>query len=119
MEKDKDILRYEEAVTILPVRLRRAALAVTEEEKKTAEELRLRAGRPMTVLLPLGERALDVVVEPEVLDDIADGVAIGFPDIIAAQQARGRKVSAYTVSEEDWLDMGQMEELKRMEEKLR
>ena len=63
MEKDKDILRYEEAVTILPVRLRRAALAVTEEEKKTAEELRLRAGRPMTVLLPQGERELDAVVE--------------------------------------------------------
>ena len=59
------------------------------------------------------------VVEPEVLDDIADGVAIGFPDIIAAQRAKGRKVSAYTVSEDDWLDMGQMEELKRMEEKLR
>ena len=59
------------------------------------------------------------VVEPEVLDDIEDGVAIGFPDIIAAQQAKGREVSAYTVPEDAWLDMGQIEELKRMEEKLK
>lgn len=58
------------------------------------------------------------VVEPEVLDDIEDGVAIGFPDIIAAQQAKGRKVSAYTVSEDDWLDMGQMEEMERMRKRL-
>ena len=59
------------------------------------------------------------LVEPEVLCDIAPDVLIGFPDIIAAQQARGRKVSTYTVPEDDWLDMGQMDELKRMEKLLR
>lgn len=58
------------------------------------------------------------VVEPEVLDDIEDGVAIGFPDIIAAQQAKGRKVSAYTVSEDNWLDMGQIEEMEKMRKRL-
>ena len=55
MEKNQDILRYEEAAAILPVRLRKAALALPAEERKTAEELRLRAGQPMTVLLPGGE----------------------------------------------------------------
>lgn len=58
------------------------------------------------------------VVEPEVLDEIEDGVAIGFPDIIAAQQAKGRKVSAYTVSEDNWLDMGQLEEMEKMRKRL-
>ena len=87
MEKDKDILRYEEAVTILPVRLRRAALAVTEEEKKTAEELRLRAGRPMTVLLPQGERELDAVVEPEELETLCD-LATEFSRYAAAETLR-------------------------------
>ena len=56
MEKNQDILRYEEAAAILPVRLRKAALALPAEERKTAEELRLRAGQPMTVLLPGGEK---------------------------------------------------------------
>ena len=87
MEKDKDILRYEEAVTILPVRLRRAALAVTEEEKKTAEELRLRAGRPMTVLLPQGERELDAVVETEELETLCD-LATEFSRYAAAETLR-------------------------------
>ena len=87
MEKDKDILRYEGAVTILPVRLRRAALAVTEEEKKTAEELRLRAGRPMTVLLPQGERELDAVVEPEELETLCD-LATEFSRYAAAETLR-------------------------------
>lgn len=58
------------------------------------------------------------LVEPEVLDDIAPGVAAGFPDIIAAQQKKGRKVSAYTVPEDDWLDMGQMDELEKMRKRI-
>ena len=72
MEKNQDILRYEEAAAILPVRLRKAALALPAEERKTAEELRLRAGQPMTVLLPGGEKEFEVGVGPEELETLCD-----------------------------------------------
>ena len=64
MGKEVNILRYEDAAAILPNRLRRFAMALPEGQKAAAEEFRLRAGRPMTVLGPEGETALDVVVEP-------------------------------------------------------
>lgn len=58
------------------------------------------------------------IVEPEVLDDIEDNVAIGFPDIIEQQMAKGKKVAVYPVSENEWLDMGQLSELEKMRVKL-
>lgn len=58
------------------------------------------------------------VVEPEVLDDIEDNVSIGFPDVIERQRAKGRKVGVYPISEYDWLDMGQLEELEKMRKRL-
>ncbi len=54
------------------------------------------------------------VVEPEVLADIEGDVPIGFPEIIELQKKKGRKVAAYPVSQNDWLDMGQLEELEKM-----
>ena len=62
MQKNVNVQRFEEAAAILPSRLRSAALALPEEEKAAAEELRLRAGRPLTVLLPGGERPLGAEV---------------------------------------------------------
>ena len=59
-----------------------------------------------------------LVKRPEVLDDIGEDEVIGFPDIIERQRCRGRRVSAYTVGEEDWLDMGQLDELEKMRERL-
>ena len=58
------------------------------------------------------------IVEPEVLDDIETDVPIGFPDIIKKEQLKGKKVGVYPISENDWMDMGQMEELKKMRERL-
>lgn len=58
------------------------------------------------------------IVEPEVLDDIEDGVAIGFPDIMKKQMEKGKKVSVYPVSENEWLDMGQLDELEKMRKRL-
>ena len=49
---------YVQAVQALPQRLRREALSLTECDRAQAEELRLRAGWPMTVLLPQGEHSL-------------------------------------------------------------
>lgn len=54
------------------------------------------------------------IVEPEVLDDIENNVAIGFPDIIEKERDKGKKVAIYPVSENDWLDMGQLTELEKM-----
>lgn len=58
------------------------------------------------------------IVEPEVLEDIEGGVPIGFPDIIEGQRKKGRKAAVYPVSEDEWLDMGQMTELEKMRERL-
>lgn len=58
------------------------------------------------------------IVEPEVLEDIQEDVPIGFPTIMEQQKAKGRKIGAYAVSEDDWLDMGQLEELEIMRKRL-
>ena len=68
MEKDKSILRYGEAAQFLPSRLRQAAMALPQRQQAEAEEFRLRAGRPLSVLLPAGELPLEPVVEPEDLE---------------------------------------------------
>lgn len=58
------------------------------------------------------------LVEPGVLEDIPDSTPLGFPDIIENQRQQGRRTAVYPVSEEEWLDMGQLEELERMRKKL-
>lgn len=58
------------------------------------------------------------IVEPEVLDDIEDNVSIGFPDIIERERAKGKKIAIYPISENDWLDMGQLSELEKMRKRL-
>lgn len=54
------------------------------------------------------------IVEPEVIDDMEDDVAIGFPDVIDRQRKNGRRVAVFPVSENDWMDMGQLSELEKM-----
>lgn len=58
------------------------------------------------------------IVEPEVIDDIEDGVAVGFPDIVEKERERGKRVAVFPVSENDWMDMGQLSELEKMRIKL-
>lgn len=58
------------------------------------------------------------IVEPEVLEEIEDGVFTDFPDIIKRQMNRGRRAGVYSVSENDWLDMGQLDELEKMRKRL-
>jgi len=58
------------------------------------------------------------IVEPEVLNDIEEDVPIGFPTIMEQQKAKGKKIGAYTVAEDQWLDMGQLEELEQMRKRL-
>lgn len=58
------------------------------------------------------------IVEPEVIEDLEDNVAIGFPDIVEKERQRGKRVAVFPVSENDWMDMGQLPELEKMRVKL-
>jgi NDP-sugar pyrophosphorylase family protein len=58
------------------------------------------------------------LVEPEVLEDIEFDVSIGFPDIMKKQMEQGKKVAVYPVSENEWMDMGQLDELEKMRKRL-
>lgn len=58
------------------------------------------------------------IVEPGVVDDMVDGENIGFPDIVERQRQKGRKVAVFPVSENEWMDMGQLSELEKMRVKL-
>lgn len=87
MQKNELISRYEQAATILPSRLRKVALSLSDGEKAQAEELRLRAGRPLAVLLPTGELPLEAEVEPEELETLCD-IATEFSRYAAAETIR-------------------------------
>ena len=58
------------------------------------------------------------LVEPEVIEDIEDNEVITFPEIIDRERQKGKRVAAYPVSENDWMDMGQLSELEKMRVKL-
>jgi len=89
---DQNAVRYEEAAAILPTRLRRLALAVPEADKARAEEFRLRALRPFSLVLPEGERMLEATVTPEDLETLCD-LATEFSRYTAAETMREGFVS--------------------------
>lgn len=72
MQKNRAVARYEEAVAILPVCLRKTALELPDEKKAIAEEIRLRVGREMTILLPEGEEGVGVTVTTDDLEILCD-----------------------------------------------
>ena len=58
------------------------------------------------------------VVEPRVVEELEDGKKQGFTDIIDKYRAAGQRVGVYPISENSWMDMGQIEELEAMRRKL-
>jgi dTDP-glucose pyrophosphorylase len=58
------------------------------------------------------------VVEPKVIEELEENTVIGFPDIIEKYKAVGEKIGVYPVSENAWLDMGQIEEMEKMTKRL-
>lgn len=58
------------------------------------------------------------VLQPEILRYIPDGVFINLTDVLQDCAQKGEKVGVYPISEEQWLDMGQPEEMERMERSL-
>lgn len=55
------------------------------------------------------------VLEPEVLDDVEDNKVLLITDLITRYIAEGKKVGVYPVSGGAWQDMGQLDEMKKME----
>ncbi len=58
------------------------------------------------------------VVEPRVVEEMAPGEKIGFPDVIERYRQKGERVGVYPISEASWMDMGQLEELEKMRRRL-
>lgn len=59
------------------------------------------------------------VVSSSVFEYIADNENIGFPDIIDRIKDANKKVGIYPIHQAAWLDMGQFDELNRMERELK
>lgn len=58
------------------------------------------------------------IIEPEFLQKIPDGKATLITDMIEQCIREGEKVGVFLIDDEDWMDMGQLEELEKMREKL-
>ena len=58
------------------------------------------------------------VLEPEFLKCIPDNTFIHITDVIQKCIDEGKNVGVYKIKEDCWMDMGQLEELERMKEKL-
>lgn len=57
-------------------------------------------------------------VEPEVIKKLTYNEPIDFPTIIEKYIEEKEKVGIYPIGEDDWLDMGQFDELEKMRERL-
>lgn len=58
------------------------------------------------------------ILEPEFLEMIPDDTFIHITDVIQQCIEEGSNVGVYKISEDKWLDMGQLEELEKMRRKL-
>lgn len=57
-------------------------------------------------------------VEPEVIENLEYNKPADFPAIIEKYMKNGKRIGIYPISEEAWLDMGQMDELEKMKARL-
>lgn len=58
------------------------------------------------------------IINPETIDLIPDNVIFHMTHLVEAVMKNGGKVGTYPVSEDSFLDMGEFDEMKRMEQKL-
>lgn len=59
------------------------------------------------------------VVEPAVLDFLNEDEKIDFPSLLQRIQAKGEQVGVYPITEDKWIDMGQVNEYKMACDKLK
>lgn len=58
------------------------------------------------------------IVEPQIVEELDEDQFIGFPDIIEKYKLLGAKIGVYPISEKNWLDMGQLDEMEEMRKRL-
>lgn len=58
------------------------------------------------------------IVDKNVIDELEENIEIGFPDIIEKYRKVGKKIGIYPISENSWMDMGQLDEIEKMRRKL-
>ena len=92
MEDQEAVRRYEEAARFLPARLRASVLALPVPDQASTEEFRLRTGRPLSVLLPEGEREVGPAVAPADLEALCD-LATDYSRYAAAETLRAGYLS--------------------------
>lgn len=57
-------------------------------------------------------------VEPKVIEELESNRVVGFPDIIEEYKNRGEKIGIYPIGENNWMDMGQIDEMEKMRRRL-
>lgn len=58
------------------------------------------------------------IVEPMIIEKLKEDSVIGFPDIIKWYKSQGEKIGIYPISENSWMDMGQIDEMEEMRRRL-
>lgn len=58
------------------------------------------------------------IVEPQIINELERGRAINFPDIIKKYKSQGEKIGVFPISENSWMDMGQIDEMEEMRRRL-
>ena len=54
------------------------------------------------------------IIEPEVVENLKDNQFIHMTDLVDQYIAQNKKIGVFPISGDDWLDMGQIEEMKQM-----
>ena len=58
------------------------------------------------------------VINPQIIEKIPDGIMYHMTDLTEKVMREGGRVGMYPISEDSFLDMGEFNEMHRMEEKL-
>ena len=58
------------------------------------------------------------IVEPQIIDGLENKKAVDFPDVIEKCRKTGKKIGVYPIGENNWMDMGQPDELEKMKQRL-
>jgi dTDP-glucose pyrophosphorylase len=58
------------------------------------------------------------IVEPKVINELENDKSVGFPDIIEYYKSKGEKIGIFPISENSWMDMGQLDEMEEMRRRL-
>lgn len=58
------------------------------------------------------------IVEPQVIEELNDEEAIGFPDVVEKYRKSGDRIGVFPISEKSWMDMGQLDDLEEVRRRL-